>query len=175
MDVSNRVCVTLSRARHALYIYGNAETARAGGTWWRLAVEHLERRGLIANGVMMGSCPRHPASPTMVSAPSGFRAPTILGSCSQPCPSVLACGHVCGRACHAEKMHGMPGFSCQSPCVQVLPCGHPCGEACGRSCGSCKASLTLTLPCGHELSGVPCHQAGQEHRCLLPCPALLVS
>jgi hypothetical protein len=64
---SNRINVALSRAKHGLYIMGNAANLRKNPTWATI-VEEMEIKGQIGFGFPV-VCPRHPDQKQIINAP----------------------------------------------------------------------------------------------------------
>jgi hypothetical protein len=151
-------CILDSRARHGMYIIGNAETSRHVPMWDKV-ITILERNGNIGPTLPL-RCPRHPDAQLEVSAPSDFPRLAPEGGCGLTCDWRLACGHACITKCHSKPLHS--AVVCQEPCPRSLPgCDHSCPKHCGEACvKSCKAIIkNVMLPCHHVAKQVECHQA----------------
>jgi helicase required for RNAi-mediated heterochromatin assembly 1 len=106
LDVDNRVCVALSRARRGFYIFGNGEMLACESATWGDVVD-----------IMYGkrTCAKDPNKRRNV----GYHLPLqcknhgrkvwirdyedwelINGGCDQPCGCTLPCGHKCMLRCH---------------------------------------------------------------------------
>ncbi|KAK1220258.1 hypothetical protein PQX77_016994 [Marasmius sp. AFHP31] len=72
---SNRINVALSRAKHGMYILGNASNLRQNPTW-RTIVDEMEAKDQIGFGLPI-SCPRHPDQTAIITEPGELsqRAP----------------------------------------------------------------------------------------------------
>ncbi|KAL9012461.1 MAG: hypothetical protein Q9173_002777 [Seirophora scorigena] len=70
LKTSNRINVLVSRARHGMYIIGNAHTARPVPMWDKVLTT-LERDGNIGQSLAL-CCPRHKETPMEVSKPDDF-------------------------------------------------------------------------------------------------------
>ncbi|KAL9598762.1 MAG: hypothetical protein Q9219_004259 [cf. Caloplaca sp. 3 TL-2023] len=81
LKTSNRINVLLSRARHGMYIFGSAFTARVVPMWAQV-VEILENDGNLGPTLAL-CCPRHPNTPIEVSKPDDFSMWSPEGGCNQ--------------------------------------------------------------------------------------------
>ncbi|KAI9014572.1 RNA helicase [Phycomyces nitens] len=148
LSIANRVCVSLSRAKHGMYILGNARLLCEKSDLWNEIVSNLEDKNTGNIGVRLTlKCVRHNEL-TEVQWPVDF-SDVEEGGCTRPCGTVLDCGHPCPLKCHVYE-HDL--VRCQLPCRKVFqPCGHACTRRCFEACGSCLTPRVLRLPCGHEL------------------------
>ncbi|KAL8963110.1 MAG: hypothetical protein Q9193_000584 [Seirophora villosa] len=103
LKTSNRINVLLSRARHGMYIIGNARTARPVPMWEKVLAT-LERDGNIGESLAL-CCPRHKETLMEVSKPDDFSIFSPEGGCNRKCTSRLNCGHACINKCHSEALH----------------------------------------------------------------------
>lgn len=160
LKTSNRINVLLSRAKHGMYIIGNARTCRSVGMWSDVIGE-LDRHGRFGNYLEL-CCPRHPEEIMHISTPDDFLVKAPEGGCSRRCRDRLPCGHACVTKCHSETLH--EATRCLEKCQrQVNGCNeHQCPNVCGVKCpSSCTVQKHgIELPCGHSQS-VPCYQADQ--------------
>ncbi|OAD02352.1 hypothetical protein MUCCIDRAFT_143979 [Mucor lusitanicus CBS 277.49] len=136
LKVVNRVCVSLSRAKHGFYILGNARLLCEKSDLWNEIVGNLEEQ----NGNMIGTklvlkCQRHKQL-TEVQWPVDFTT-VEEGGCQQACDAQLPCGHKCMRRC------------CEAcgPCIKPLSCKLPCGHTLDSECGKIRR---LALSPGNE-------------------------
>jgi hypothetical protein len=90
---SNRINVALSRAKHGLYILGNASNLRQNETWSTI-LDEMEKDDQIGYALPI-ICPRHPTTKRFVSKPGELPTAAPEGGCLRPCEFRLACGHVC--------------------------------------------------------------------------------
>ncbi|GLJ31923.1 hypothetical protein SUGI_0642560 [Cryptomeria japonica] len=59
LNIPNRICVALSRARIGLYVFGNAKLLTDNSPVWRDIIKHFTDNGYVGNGIPL-YCPRHP-------------------------------------------------------------------------------------------------------------------
>ncbi|KAF2088004.1 P-loop containing nucleoside triphosphate hydrolase protein [Saccharata proteae CBS 121410] len=157
LKTSNRINVLLSRAKHGMYLLGDADTY-SNVAMWSQVISML--RGMDAVGTELGlCCPRHLETRLGVSQPEDFARLSPQGGCQLSCDRRLpACGHRCRATCHSESMHEV--FACPEPCARLhSPCNHPCQKAtCGEDCGHCMIPIdNVKLPCGHTKNKVACY------------------
>ena len=170
LNIDNRVCVALSRAKCGFYIFGNGmllyefkdrdKPPKSPQTWNsvirimtnngpeadRLRVEPMNR----VSGELEVRCQNH-NNVTLIE--DGDDWDKIKGGgCEKPCPEKLACGHACPLTCHPFD-HDM--VICQVPCGKRLTCcNRPCKSKCGQPCvcADCKAAgdaVGMTGPFDH--------------------------
>ncbi|GJJ08042.1 hypothetical protein Clacol_002249 [Clathrus columnatus] len=90
---SNRINVALSRAKHGLYILGNASNLRKSPTWSKI-IDELEIRHQVGPGFAI-KCARHSGETQTISKPGQLNAYSPEGGCLIPCAAQLPCGHIC--------------------------------------------------------------------------------
>ncbi|KAI0056438.1 hypothetical protein BV25DRAFT_1872764 [Artomyces pyxidatus] len=153
----NRVNVALSRAKHGLYILGNASNLRKNATWTKVldGMEELEQIGYGFPIV----CPRHPETRNIITEPGQLAVRAPEGGCLAPCNARLPCGHTCPSVCHAD-LDNHRRMPCDQACTRVpCPRGHPCPRRCCEDCGDCQFPFyDVELPCGHRAKTIPCHR-----------------
>ncbi|KAI2898542.1 hypothetical protein CBS63078_7543 [Aspergillus niger] len=171
LRTSNRINVLLSRAKHGMYIIGNAATSM-DVPMWRQVVEILKSKDNFGTQIKL-QCPRHPDSPIAVSEPDHFVQFSPEGGCNQRCVNRLKCGHACKQKCHSTLLHN--AVYCQEPCPRPLKgCDHACPKHCGDKCPQrCQVTVfdaNRHLPCGHAAAELPCWQAQDlsEVKCPMP-------
>ncbi|CAI5945983.1 unnamed protein product, partial [Closterium sp. NIES-64] len=170
----NRTNVLLSRAKHGMYIVGNASTMKADpkSVLWPKVLNILKSNDRIQKFIPL-QCVNHPDTITHIENASDFKEKASEGGCSQMCGfRLMPCGHTCPRRCHGDdRAHAKT--SCPKECNRIRPLDqcpyqHPCPKQCGEDCGECKAVVkSITLPCGHKAVNVPCFQA--QRPALIPC------
>ncbi|GJP50063.1 hypothetical protein CLOM_g9207 [Closterium sp. NIES-68] len=167
----NRTNVLLSRAKHGMYLIGNANTMRACSTragsksvLWPRILDILQGRGGIQRFIPL-RCVNHPATVTRIHGAREFREKASEGGCSEMCGFRLTpCGHTCPRRCHGDDRAHANAF-CPKECSRIRPLEecpyqHTCAKQCGEVCGPCSVKISsLTLPCGHQAFNIPCFQA----------------
>ncbi|XP_019395339.1 PREDICTED: NFX1-type zinc finger-containing protein 1, partial [Crocodylus porosus] len=170
LQISNRICVALSRAKKGLYCIGNMGMLGKVPLWSKI-IHTLREKGRIGRSLIL-CCQNHPDTRTLVSKAADFyQVPE--GGCSRPCEFRLSCGHVCTRACHPYDIQHKE-FQCLKPCQKVL-CkdGHRCPHLCSEPCGECMVKVSKTIPkCGHPQM-VPCSIPASEFSCQEPCQKYL--
>ncbi|XP_033009836.1 LOW QUALITY PROTEIN: NFX1-type zinc finger-containing protein 1 [Lacerta agilis] len=166
LQIPNRICVALSRAKKGLYCVGNMGMLSQVPLWSRI-LHTLREKGHVGRALRL-ACQNHPQTKTDVVQAEDFRQ-VPEGGCSIPCDTRLACGHVCPRACHPyDPLH--KELRCLKPCQKVL-CdnGHRCPRLCCDPCGKCQVEVPKTVPrCGHQQQ-VPCSMAAEDFCCKEPC------
>ncbi|KAH9959727.1 hypothetical protein BJV74DRAFT_872502 [Russula compacta] len=152
----NRINHTMSRAKHGLYLLGNASNLGKNGTW-RMILNEMENEDQIGYEIPI-ICPRHPTTRQLVSKPGELPTLAPEGGCLRPCEFRLACGHVCPSMCHADQDNHRR-MKCNQPCLRLsCPRMHPCPLLCSDNCGDCKFPIyDVKLPCGHTAKVVPCY------------------
>ncbi|CAI5492240.1 unnamed protein product, partial [Closterium sp. Naga37s-1] len=170
----NRTNVLLSRAKHGMYIVGNASTMKADpkSVLWPKVLNILKSNDRIQKFIPL-QCVNHPDTITHIENASDFKEKASEGGCSQMCGfRLVPCGHTCPRRCHGDDRAHAKTF-CPKECNRIRPLDqcpyqHPCPKQCGEDCGECKAVVkSITLPCGHKAVNVPCFQA--QRPALIPC------
>ncbi|KAH9923478.1 uncharacterized protein BXZ73DRAFT_50943 [Epithele typhae] len=153
----NRINVALSRAKHGLYVLGNAANLRQNDTWDTILAE-MEENDQIGSAFPI-ICPRHPEEVNFISQPAELPRVAPVGGCLRPCGAQMLCGHVCPSVCHAVIDNHRTVF-CEAPCTRTpCPRSHPCPKRCSDNCGDCIFPMhRVALPCGHVAASVPCHK-----------------
>uniref|UniRef100_A0A8D1FXU5 RZ-type domain-containing protein n=1 Tax=Sus scrofa TaxID=9823 RepID=A0A8D1FXU5_PIG len=170
LQIPNRICVALSRAKKGMYCVGNMQMLAKVPLWSRI-IHTLRENNQIGSALRL-CCQNHPDTHTLVSKASDFQT-VPEGGCSLPCEFRLGCGHVCTRACHPyDSLH--KEFQCMKPCQKVV-CqdGHRCPLVCFQECQPCQVKVPkIILRCGHEQM-VPCSMPESDFCCQEPCPKVL--
>ncbi len=96
LQSSNRINVALSRAKHGLFILGNAANLRKNTTWSTI-LDEMEVRGQIGTGFPI-ACPRHPEQTSFITKPGELSIVAPAGGCLLPCGFRMSCGHICPSA-----------------------------------------------------------------------------
>ncbi|KAF6089884.1 zinc finger NFX1-type containing 1 [Phyllostomus discolor] len=170
LQISNRICVALSRAKKGMYCIGNMQMLAKVPLWSKI-IHTLRENNQIGQTLRL-CCQNHPNTYTVVSKASDFqRVPE--GGCNLPCEFRLDCGHVCTRACHPyDPLHKK--FQCMKPCQKVI-CKdrHRCPLVCFQECQPCQVKVPkVILRCGHEQM-VPCSLPESDFCCQEPCSKVL--
>ena len=166
VGIENRICVSLSRAKHGLFVIGNmAFMAKRSATW-----ERITTRATAKNQVGQSLrlfCRNHPD--TYIDAVKGAdfnEAPE--GGCKRQCDYRMKCGHVCQKVCHPYDQEHLK-VKCKRKCKKIVcDSHHRCSRTChyGEECGPCKVPVPKNVPlCNHEQQ-VPCYQDPGTFDCL---------
>ena len=192
----NRVCVSLSRAKHGFYVIGNFQLIRHQTMLWESIISDVESRECFGDGIPLYCC-NHPEMKCIARDPSDFSIFSPNGGCKKMCDIRLQCGHSCIWKCHiTDKRHKK--FICRKPCKRSCPFGHPCQSLCSviicpqcyvqvervmpkcdhvqvMSCYikeqhfKCKKVVMKSMPmCGHE-QPMPCSAHPKDRKCKAPC------
>ncbi|CAG8498535.1 6255_t:CDS:10, partial [Acaulospora morrowiae] len=99
----NRTNVLLSRARHGMYLIGNAKLMKNKSEIWADVINILESRRppQIGPGFPI-VCVRHPNHKTIITDPKKFGEVSPDGGCTLSCGRALKCGHICPYKCHPD-------------------------------------------------------------------------
>ncbi len=155
LKTPNRINVLLSRAKHGMFLIGNADTYSDVPMW--ADVQRQLRASDAVGKAFRLRCPRHEDLVIECAEAEDFVRYSPEGGCMFPCGRRLdECGHRCSARCHSQAMH--EAFACPQPCPRRrTTCDHQCPKLCGQTCGSCLVLLdNIVLPCGHQKDRVPC-------------------
>jgi len=184
LGIDNRVCVALSRARHALYCIGNFSQLCSKSVLWEKILTYVHREKMVGDGILL-QCQQHPKYEQMVKDGPSIRQKFPEGGCTVPCSARLSCGHTCQLSCHSwDPRHDL--YKCRKVCGQVRPdCPHQhkCKLSCFQDCGPCPDKIQAVLPvcghsqqvrCGEDLAMVVCRDKCDKtrecgHKCMLIC------
>ncbi|KAI1757927.1 hypothetical protein F4782DRAFT_475735 [Xylaria castorea] len=159
LSTPNRINVLLSRAKHGMYLIGNADTYK-NVPMWAEVITMLRDEGNIGP-ILQLRCPRHPDHPIEVSTPDHFLQFSPEGGCHRQCDQRLSCGHACINRCHSQVLH--QAVKCLEPCPRMKKgCSHSCrlscGDVCEPRCTEKLENLDLVLSCGHRKATALCWQ-----------------
>jgi hypothetical protein len=157
LKTSNRINVLLSRAKHGMYLIGNADTYSTVNMWQHV-ISMLRAKDSVGQSLGL-CCPRHPGKVIDVQDPDDFAKFSPEGGCREACIDCLDCGHSCRARCHSKAMHA--AFRCEEPCERLPDnCNHACQkQTCGEPCGKCMVKVdNVELPCGHVHNRVDCYK-----------------
>ncbi|KAK6319679.1 hypothetical protein J4Q44_G00108900 [Coregonus suidteri] len=167
LNIPNRVCVALSRAKKGLYCIGNMDMLGKVKLWSNI-LHTLREKDQVGPALTL-CCQNHPEKHIKVSCGDDFKqAPE--GGCNLPCEFRLNCGHVCASACHPYDQEHKK-YTCNKKCQKVLcELGHRCQLQCYQECSTdCLKQVEKIVPqCQHKQM-VPCHQAPEKFVCQEPC------
>ena len=154
-----RPLTSTSRAKHGMYIIGNAATS-SHIPMWAQVIGMLKQTGNFGESLPL-CCPQHPDTVIEVSTPEDFLIKAPEGGCSLKCNLRLECGHACTFKCHSRIRHD--AVICQQPCERRhTECDHACPKQCGTDCGPCPMPVrNVGLSCGHSKRQLPCYMTQQ--------------
>ena len=141
LEVDNRVCVALSRAKRGFYIFGNAQMLASESRTWSEVVEIMYGKKKASNPNKVRHlgyhlplvCANHNYK-TFIEQPDDWEY--INGGCDLKCRCSLPCGHTCMLRCHPFDS---AEIACTQKCKKYVPlCGHACTALC---CDSCKCGF----------------------------------
>uniref|UniRef100_A0A8W8IV13 RZ-type domain-containing protein n=1 Tax=Magallana gigas TaxID=29159 RepID=A0A8W8IV13_MAGGI len=172
LKIENRVCVSLSRAKHGFYVIGNFNLMSDNSDLWKKVVKHAKQENLYGEGLHL-YCQNHPNDDGIYATmPEDFKkAPE--GGCMKPCEYRLPCGHTCSLVCHVIDADHRKA-KCRKPCQKRI-CdnkNHRCVKMCYQQCGECLIPVAKMLPCGHT-QRVPCSTQPHEVKCMGKCTKYL--
>ena len=174
LNIPNRICVSLSRAKVGFYVIGNLLMLRdRHDTVWPEILMDLLRKHCTGKALPL-YCQNHPQTVVMASCAKDFlKCPE--GGCQQKCSVRLNCGHSCPRLCHPiDKEH--EHVHCRQKCSKILKCGHYCKNQCWKckdGCLPCNEIVTKRIySCGHEIQ-MQCHEDPLTYSCTKPCERVL--
>jgi helicase required for RNAi-mediated heterochromatin assembly 1 len=137
LNVDNRVCVALSRAKCGFYIFGNAQLLATETKTWAKVVEIMagkkkpypqsEPKCRLGYHLRI-TCKNH-GRLTFINDPSQWC--NLHGGCEMKCKNVLPCGHKCPLQCHPFAHDQV---NCTHICGRILKCTHRCEDYCGEPC-----------------------------------------
>lgn len=171
LNIPNRVCVALSRAKKGLYCIGDG-TMLSQVKLWSNIFYTLREKDQVGNALTL-CCQNHPDRQVKAFCAEDFKqAPE--GGCTQPCEFRLDCGHVCSSVCHPYDPEHKK-YKCPKKCQKIL-CdqGHRCTLVCYKACPEqCPVKVEKIIPQCQHTQRVPCHQDPETFVCQEPCQKLL--
>ncbi|KAH7335664.1 hypothetical protein B0J17DRAFT_769497 [Rhizoctonia solani] len=166
----NRTNVGLSRAKHGLYIFGNAPELAQGSQMWSKVLKELNSSECLGPKLPI-ACHRHPEYIQWIDKPGVIPVVSPRGGCTQPCGGALSCGHICPSMCHGDDPNHIT-TRCQKPCLRLCPRSHPCDRQChecSTTLSNCRFPITdLQLPCGHTHPSIQCYRVSTPNK--MKCP-----
>ncbi|CUA71429.1 Nonribosomal peptide synthetase 1 [Aspergillus fumigatus Af293] [Rhizoctonia solani] len=144
----NRTNVGLSRAKHGLYVFGNAPELAQGSKMWSDVLKEFRSSECLGPRLPI-ACHRHPDYIQWVDSPGVIPVVSPNGGCCRPCGDVLSCGHICPSLTMLGMLRRdgempIPNHeltvamrTCPSPYAVLSVCGEPC-------------ELQTCVPCSEE-------------------------
>ena len=161
----NRVCVSLSRAKHGFYCIGNFKMLRNQSAIWEKIVSDMVYKGKVGEGLKI-HCNNHPDIQFDAISPDDFAKNSPNGGCQQKCSIRLHCGHQCDQKCHTKDLEHLK-YKCKKKCNRECPEGHNCTKFCYEEC-RCTISVQRLLKCGHSQE-IPCYKNPDTELCRNKC------
>ena len=158
----NRVCVSLSRAKHGFYCIGNFTMLREKSEVWQRIVTDMESKGRVGNGLAI-HCTNHPNNKYIARNPTDFAENSPKGGCKLDCGVRLKCGHTCPLKCHTSDPEHLK-FECPKPCSRTCSLGHKCYKPCHEECQCTEWVLKKFPNCEHEIE-IMCYQDIKNKNC----------
>ncbi|KAI1756232.1 hypothetical protein F4782DRAFT_550119 [Xylaria castorea] len=138
LKTSNRINVLLSRAKHGMYIFGNAATYSRVQIWSDV-IGMLKSKGNFGTKL-----------PLRFGGLDDFGRLSPEAGCDVQCLQRLSCGHTCTIRCLGSCPRSRP--FCDHPCPNV------CGDLCEEKCSTVLKEQKIVLPCGHTMISPLCWQ-----------------
>lgn len=149
INITNRACVALSRAKMGFYCIGNFDLLSKHSDIWNKIVADLKASNSIGTALPL-VCQIHNDEVTAETA-EDFSKKAPDGGCQRKCEVRLECGHACKLLCHPRDVEH-ENYVCREPCARsIAGCTHLCSNRCGEPCQtSCGELVEKALPeCGH--------------------------
>ena len=198
LQIENRVCVALSRAKEGFFCIGNISLLEAKSSLWSKIIKDMRASGNVGKALML-TCQNHPQNVSQASCADDFKTWAPEGGCTLPCAKPLKCGHVCEMLCHpTDPEHD--DYDCKKPCTKKKtqcpliqkysekyyqtcgPCmkrfrenhlqGGPCYICKNQSESMCFRTCLKSWPCGHE-NETECYVDPLHTPCKVPCGVTL--
>jgi helicase required for RNAi-mediated heterochromatin assembly 1 len=145
LEVANRVCVALSRARLGFYIFGNASLLSRDPLWDQVLSIMSNDPNRVGDRFPI-QCIKHNRK-SEVLYPRDWDG---RFGCNQKCTDLLECKHKCPLTCHSFSHQVV---ICKAKCLRPLICGHLCGMECSQEC-SCKPNCADFARCSDNPESV---------------------
>ncbi|CAG8488734.1 11582_t:CDS:10 [Funneliformis caledonium] len=172
---SNRTNVLLSRAKHGMFMLGNAELLSERSDMWKSVIGLMRKRGQVGETFPI-LCESHPDIINYIESPEEFQKSSPDGGCNSPCRRLMP-WYIFNN--DFEILCGDPCGECQIIVEDILlSCGHyftspKCYQSQDPKSIMCYTMVTRILPtCGHELN-VRCSSSIDSLRCDHECGIIL--
>ncbi|RIA96822.1 hypothetical protein C1645_754039 [Glomus cerebriforme] len=175
LNNKKRAIIALSRALHALYIFGNEEMLRKSEIWAPVVKKLAEKKNTYGESLIL-SCKNHVNQRIEITTPKDFETKVPFGGCSKPCDTSLTCGHKCPRKCHPIIHTEEVNYLCKERCggrFRPEGCDHDCPNKCYeceklKKCPPCDESIKIRLRCKH-ITIIPCRMKSNIDKMTLEC------
>eukprot|EP00761_Pharyngomonas_kirbyi_P010510 gb/GECH01010530.1/.p1 GENE.gb/GECH01010530.1/~~gb/GECH01010530.1/.p1 ORF type:complete len:1383 (+),score=295.26 gb/GECH01010530.1/:1-4149(+) len=156
LKFSNRIIVSLSRARMGFYIIGNSSCFSHNSLWEKI-FNYLQVNQMFDSQLPI-YCQNHPDYKVAIQTPQDFDNKAPNGGCLRKCEARLTCGHLCPLYCH-----GIPHsrVNCMREVEKTFQtCLHKWRGKCyvwEQNKAKCDKRYRIEHPCGHQ-NNLKCHQ-----------------
>ena len=150
---SNRICVSLSRAKKGFYCIGNISMLQQHSPIWRNILSYLKKKDFVGEGIPL-KCQNHPSELFYAKLPEDFKVHCPNGGCKKKCNYQLTCGHYCAKFCHIQNHKDQ---KCKKPCQKLCSKGHRCHAKCFEECPPCAYVCEDLCEFGHIMKRY-CHE-----------------
>ncbi|XP_025408044.1 NFX1-type zinc finger-containing protein 1-like isoform X1 [Sipha flava] len=117
LNIQNRICVALSRARNGLYVMGNMDNLIHSSIWKEISLILINQQSL---GNKLGlRCEIHKDWTINVSSSRDFDKV----QCLKVCNMIMDCGHHCSQLCHYYDQSHKTLYRCKKEYSRTLSCG----------------------------------------------------
>ncbi|XP_077298367.1 NFX1-type zinc finger-containing protein 1-like [Arctopsyche grandis] len=144
LNIPNRVCVALSRAKEGFYLIGNMNNLINASELWKKICRKLIQHESIGPSIPL-QCQNHNFI-TKVESLADF-SKVVEGGCQNQCNKLLKCGHHCPRLCHLN-LNEHDDYKCTQNCLRDCSVGHKCKLLCCQPC-KCSEIVDKLFGCGH--------------------------
>lgn len=161
LQIQNRICVSMSRARYGFYMFGNEGFLSQKHEMWNYITTEMHQTGRCGLRLPI-ECQNHKAT-VYIQDPEDFD--DLDGGCKEICGGRLRCGHGCPLKCHPYPHDRV---LCHLRCRKMLVCGHACQKECFEMCiCSCKMfeeyQEAVMQPQFHKSSDIQSQEGVIEH------------
>ena len=172
VQIVNRACVALSRAKKGFYCIGNFGLFSRHSDIWGRIVADLKATESIGKRLRL-VCQIHGAE-VSVKLAKDFKEKVPNGGCERLCKVRLECGHACKQLCHPHDVEHKR-YKCVESCRRTIKgCCHACPKLCFEECETnCQVMVQKTLPlCGHD-NTLRCGSDLNRIQCKTQCEKVL--
>ncbi|CAF0742317.1 unnamed protein product [Brachionus calyciflorus] len=171
LNISNRVCVALSRAKHGFYTIGNFDfiCSYESNNKWKQIVNEMKLNDNF--GDLTLTCVLHKENDIKILNLTDFDQRKNC-CCNSKCDILLNCGHKCPQKCHVLNDLEHLKYKCKQVCKKSLMCGHLCSQICceHKNCNKCGVLVNkIIIECGHILLNIRCDLLPTRSMCNTIC------
>ncbi|XP_077298497.1 NFX1-type zinc finger-containing protein 1-like [Arctopsyche grandis] len=144
LNIANRVCVALSRAKEGFFLMGNINNLINASGLWKKIYNTLIEQSSIGPSIPL-QCQNHNVITEVASHTDFYKV--VEGGCQNQCNVLLKCGHICLRLCHIDVTKH-DEYKCREKCQRECFLGHKCNLLCCEPC-ECVELVEKRFRCGH--------------------------